>query len=243
MSKAALPVAIFSERNKRRHQQSKIKSERTCHKSASQNRSLNYQPRHLYNNHNSQNKNKRKVESVPKPLLLECSWTFWYDKYIGPGKTPKEYNDALISVGTFNSVQDFWNYHNHIPITLVKETSSFHMMKSGVRPLWEDPANVEGGNLSFRIKKENLLYVWLHLALNVIGEQFSQKIEPKDEICGLTMSMRRTEVVISIWHKNAVLFVMDQFREMIQKAIPKVPIVNENYRIHQANNNFSPRRK
>jgi translation initiation factor 4E len=244
MSKAAssLPIAIYSERNKR---QTLIKTEKNRHKSTVifplNQSSINHQPRQQFNRQNRSLSKLKKSDSISKLVPLDCSWTFWYDKYIGPGKTVQEYHDALIVVGSFNSVQDFWRYQNHIPITNVKETSSLHLMKSGIRPLWEDSANVEGGNLSFRINKENLQDVWIHIALNIIGEQFSERLEAKDEICGLTMSMRKTEVVISLWNKNALLVDVAKFRAMVQEMIPKVPIANEIYRIHKTNHNFSPR--
>lgn len=39
------------------------------------------------------------------PLLLENGWAFWYDKYIGPGRTVEEYAAALHNLGGFGSVQ------------------------------------------------------------------------------------------------------------------------------------------
>lgn len=52
--------------------------------------------------------------------------------------------------------QDFWNCYNNLPpVEKLKPKSSYHLMKAGVRPLWEDPENERGGFWVLRIRKED----------------------------------------------------------------------------------------
>jgi len=164
---------------------------------------------------------------------LENSWSYWYDKYIGPGKTAKEYSDAMHLVGTFDSIQGFWCWHNNIPIDLIPGGSSFHLMKSGIRPVWEDTANEDGGTLSFRVNKDSLIYVWMRLSIYVIGEQISTKLADNDDICGISMSMRKNEVVISVWNKKASLLDIKHFRSLIHDVLTGVVLEKESYRVHK----------
>lgn len=171
---------------------------------------------------------------------MENSWTFWYDKYIGPKKTVEEYEAALVKIATFDCIQDFWKWHNNLPcVALIQTSSSFHLMKSGIRPLWEDRANANGGNLSFKLPKDDVNDVWLQLALRVIGEQFCQYIHKDDEICGITFSQRKADSVISIWQRNASLVDVKSFASVVQSFVPEVTLSDPTYRVHRANDNFS----
>jgi len=177
-----------------------------------------------------------------RQIFLENSWTFWYDKYIGPKKTVEEYEAALVKITTFDCIQDFWKWHNNLPaVGLIQTSSSFHLMKSGIRPLWEDKSNANGGNLSFKLPKEDVNEVWLQLALRVIGEQFFQYIHKDDEICGLTFSQRKTDAVISIWQKNASIVDVKSLTSVVQSFVPGTILLDPTYRVHKANDNFSER--
>jgi len=43
----------------------------------------------------------------------------------------------------------------------------------GVKPLWEDPALVDGGRFSLRVPKAHTAKYWEDLLMAMIGEQFS----------------------------------------------------------------------
>jgi len=175
-----------------------------------------------------------------RQVYLENSWTFWYDKYIGPKKTVEEYEAALVKIATFDCIQDFWKWHNNLPaVNMIQTSSSFHLMKCGIRPLWEDKANANGGNFSFKLPKEDVNDVWLQLSLRVIGEQFFQFIHKDDEICGITFSQRKNDAVIAIWQRTASLVDVKSLTAVVQSFLPGVSLSDPTYRVHRANDNFS----
>ena len=51
-------------------------------------------------------------------------------------------------------VQDFWNIYNHLvrPNDL-PNTMDYHLFKTGIKPIWEDPANRRGGKWMVRLRK------------------------------------------------------------------------------------------
>jgi hypothetical protein len=52
--------------------------------------------------------------------------------------------------------QDFWKCYNNLPpIEKLRFKSSFHLMKSGISPLWEDPKNANGGFWAMRVRKDD----------------------------------------------------------------------------------------
>uniref|UniRef100_A0A8I3WKR6 Eukaryotic translation initiation factor 4E family member 2 n=1 Tax=Callithrix jacchus TaxID=9483 RepID=A0A8I3WKR6_CALJA len=66
--------------------------------------------------------------------------------------------------------------------------SDFHLFKEGIKPLWEDDANKNGGKWIIRL--------WKGLASR---EQFMVG----EEICEAVVSVRFKEDIISIWNKTA----------------------------------------
>jgi len=110
---------------------------------------------------------------ITRPLLLEDGWSFWYDKYIGPGRPVEDYAAALRNLGSFGTVEEFWSYYNNLPSPMqLRPGNSMHLMKLGVVPLWEDPVNARGGSFSVRVPKNQTAKAWLYVLLAAIGEQF-----------------------------------------------------------------------
>eukprot|EP00005_Dracoamoeba_jomungandri_P002662 CAMPEP_0174259858 /NCGR_PEP_ID=MMETSP0439-20130205/8627_1 /TAXON_ID=0 /ORGANISM="Stereomyxa ramosa, Strain Chinc5" /LENGTH=291 /DNA_ID=CAMNT_0015343925 /DNA_START=126 /DNA_END=1001 /DNA_ORIENTATION=+ len=151
-----------------------------------------------------------------EPFFLENTWSFWLYRYVGRNKSLDEYEAALRELGTVVSVQDFWCWYNNLPsVTKVKAGTSYHLMKNGIRPVWEDPANVDGGSFCLRISKKFSCYVWEVLCMMTIGEQFDDALHPNDEVHGISVSVRRSgDDVITIWTKNA--FAFDDYKMMAQ---------------------------
>jgi len=178
-----------------------------------------------------------------KPILLENTWSFWYDKYIGPGQSFQEYEAALHQLGSFSSIQDFWKWYNFMPpITQLPPRSSYHLMKHGIKPLWEDEANAEGGNLSIKVKKDISQEIWLYLVLSVVGEQLSMGLEEDDDICGLTVNMRKEEVVFSLWNKRAEVVNIDRFIKHLTSMIPNLIYASKPiYKVHKYEADFTPK--
>lgn len=80
----------------------------------------------------------------------------------------EEYDASLQNICTVDSVQLFWQCFNNLPtVDQLKPKSSFHLMKvrpvlarvlnvqAGIKPIWEDPNNENGGFWAMRVKKED----------------------------------------------------------------------------------------
>ncbi|KAJ1934778.1 hypothetical protein GGF37_006243 [Kickxella alabastrina] len=73
------------------------------------------------------------------------------------------------------------------------------MFRSGVRPVWEDSTNMHGGKWMIRLKKGLSPRLWEKLAMAVVGDVFGVG----GEICGIVLSIRNSEDIISLWNKTA----------------------------------------
>eukprot|EP01059_Diplonema_ambulator_P012189 TRINITY_DN22416_c0_g1_i1.p1 TRINITY_DN22416_c0_g1~~TRINITY_DN22416_c0_g1_i1.p1 ORF type:complete len:198 (+),score=24.98 TRINITY_DN22416_c0_g1_i1:54-596(+) len=138
---------------------------------------------------------------------LEHRWTMWYDSF---KKTDpdKSYEENLMKVSDFDTVEDFWSTYNHIKRpTSLEFGANYHVFKSGIKPMWEDPANKEGGRLVILIsptKEESLNETWEHLLLAMIGEYIEDGVTPIPEghVLGAVLGRRKKETKIAVWTRD-----------------------------------------
>lgn len=108
---------------------------------------------------------------------------------------------SLKSLGSFNTVQDFWRYWNNLIDNTkpLPESSNLRMFKQGITPSWEHPANAQGGKWILQCQKDQTKRYFTSLVLSLIGDCLSFC----DEVCGIVLSTRTTTDSISLWNTNA----------------------------------------
>jgi len=134
---------------------------------------------------------------------LKCAWSFWFMKRSGQGRSQENYEKSIKLIGTFSNVEDFWAYYNHLvrPSDLAY-SCDYHLFREGVKPMWEDEENKDGGKYVVRIprvKKASSRY-WEDVLMAVVGGQFDV---PVDEVCGVVISTRFNQDVLSLWNKRS----------------------------------------
>ncbi|KAI8089268.1 translation initiation factor eIF 4e-like domain-containing protein [Halteromyces radiatus] len=138
-----------------------------------------------------------KTSSLQHPL--HYSWVFWF-MHRSPGSKITNYEGNMKQIASFSSVEEFWAVYSHIKRPHELPTiSDYHLFKHGVRPMWEDEANIQGGKWIVRLKKGLASRYWENLVLAIVGDQF----DVQDEICGAVLSIRNSEDIISVWNKTS----------------------------------------
>jgi len=129
---------------------------------------------------------------------LQSEWTLWY---LETDRT-KTWEEMLHEVSSFNTVENFWSLINHIKKPSdIKNGCDFCLFKKGIRPMWEDEANVKGGRWVITLTKSNktdLDRFWLDTMLILIGES----CDYAHELCGAVVNIRLKNNKISIWTAN-----------------------------------------
>jgi hypothetical protein len=111
-------------------------------------------------------------------------------------------------------VEGFWSvYCRLIRTDNMPVPSDYHLFKSNIRPMWEDPENELGGKWMVRTKRQFTPRMWEDLILAFIGNQFSE-----DEVTGIVLSLRDHDI-ISVWTKNAK---DDRQRQNVRNVIKRV---------------------
>lgn len=193
--------------------------------------------------------NKENKENVNASLAidslsnnpLEYAYSFWFSKRPGKGQissstsnssgtNPINYDSNLRLVGTFNTVEKYWSYYSHMcrPQDL-NGHADIHLFKDGIRPLWEDDANKNGGKWIVRLKKGLANRCWENLILAILGEQFMVG----EEICGAVISVRFQEDLISVWNKTCSnQAVTSRIKDTLKRILNLPPSTILEYKSH-----------
>ncbi|WVR08886.1 hypothetical protein IAU60_005945 [Kwoniella sp. DSM 27419] len=143
---------------------------------------------------------------------LAHAWTLFFDsKSYKPevssasnkdrGSVLAEYENTLVTVGKFDTVEGFARHLNNIRLpSLLNKNSNYHMFKNGIRPMWEDPANANGGKwvVLFRSSPTTLDVAWANLTMALVG----QVLDEEDQVCGIVASNRPKIDRIQVWTRG-----------------------------------------
>ncbi|KAH8378691.1 hypothetical protein KR009_000757, partial [Drosophila setifemur] len=148
---------------------------------------------------------------------LEHTWTLWHWE----SDRSKSWIDMLSEVTSFNTVEDFFSVYYFIkPPSDLKIFNDYMVFKQGVRPMWEDDVNKQGGRWIIFLDKVSKPFIdkmWHDLLLCTIGECF----EYSDHICGVVINVRNKANKLSLWTKDsynvqAVMAIGHKMKELLQ---------------------------
>nr|CAL26038.1 CG8277 [Drosophila melanogaster] len=129
---------------------------------------------------------------------LEHVWTLWYLE----NDRTKHWRDMLNEITEIDSVETFWSlYHTIKTPAELKIGCDYSVFKKGIKPMWEDEANIKGGRWLVTVSKSakaELDQIWLDILLLMVGQNF----EYSDEICGAVINIRNKSNKISVWTAN-----------------------------------------
>lgn len=95
--------------------------------------------------------------------------------------------------------------------------------------MWEDPANSKGGKWVIRLRKGQAGRAWENLCMAMLGEQFMAG----DEICGIVVSVRYQEDILSIWNRTATdQMVTTRIRDALKRLLNLPSNATMEYKSH-----------
>jgi len=140
---------------------------------------------------------------------LSKNWTLWAHLPHNTDWTLKSY----IPISTFTSVEETLGVTETLPPVLVENCMLF-IMKEGVKPIWEDPNNRNGGSFSYKVSNKNVYKVWKDLTYVVVGGTISKQQPFVNCVTGITISPKKSFCIIKIWmadcnHQNPAIVTPD----------------------------------
>ncbi|TFK88546.1 translation initiation factor eIF4e [Polyporus arcularius HHB13444] len=142
---------------------------------------------------------KNKVPFTPATAATPDSAPNSAGHYMAPDTD--QYEAGLTVIGEFDTVESFCRYFNWLkPPSKLERNSNYHLFKSGIKPMWEDEANANGGKWVLTMKNNPQLLdrCWSWLAMALVGED----LDEGDEICGAVVSLRSKVDRIQVWTRS-----------------------------------------
>jgi translation initiation factor 4E len=131
---------------------------------------------------------------------LKPSWTFWYFDMNGGAAS---WDENLKKVCDVTTIEDFWAVYHHMQeVAALESGCDYALFKTGIRPMWEDPANKEGGRWLLTLDRfQRLQYlnqIWLEIMLYLIGGDHKDD-NTDDCINGAVVNIRNKADKVALW--------------------------------------------
>ena len=125
---------------------------------------------------------------------LADKWTMW-------AHLPHDIDWSISSykkIYTIDSVEGAIAITETMPEVLVKNCMLF-LMREGIKPIWEDPTNRQGGCFSYKISNKNVFEVWKDLTYVLVGNSISSQPSFVANVTGITISPKKNFCIIKVW--------------------------------------------
>jgi len=127
-----------------------------------------------------------------------------FDKWVLWAHLPHDTDWSLKSyqkIMKLKNVEEVIALVNSVPDLMIKNCMLF-LMRDGINPTWEDPANIKGGCFSFKIPNKNIAKIWRDMVKVLTGETISNDTKFLRNANGLTISPKRSFCILKIWMKS-----------------------------------------
>ncbi|KAL2221053.1 translation initiation factor eIF 4e-like domain-containing protein [Thermoascus aurantiacus ATCC 26904] len=134
-----------------------------------------------------------------RPLPFQYRWTIWHDKHTDS----ENYENRLYVLHEdVADIATFYRVYNNYPWDKIRLRDSVHIFRKGVKPVWEDPENLNGGCWTFRVPKAKAQAFFHEIAILCMANEFQAAIqEEHDHVLGVSTSVRFNSHLISVWNK------------------------------------------
>ncbi|KAF5141287.1 eukaryotic translation initiation factor 4e [Vairimorpha ceranae] len=129
-------------------------------------------------------------------MKLQSKWVIWQNT--SEDSDVKSWADDLKNVGEFTQIEEFKFFADELKEKKLDKLLSLKIFKSGIKPMWEDPRNMNGGRLVIDIPTASgynpeevfLLTVAFCISNTAAG------------ICGCVVMSKHEFIKISLWIEN-----------------------------------------
>lgn len=126
-------------------------------------------------------------------MNLESSWVLWQNS--NDESNIRSWGEDLAVVGEVSTIPEFLYMCDEIAKADVDNLCTMNLFKKGIKPMWEDEANIEGGRLVTDIpviSRSNVNELWRRTMAFCVSNSI-------DNICGCAFSEKQSFYKIAIW--------------------------------------------
>lgn len=165
---------------------------------------------------------KKKKEIILEDRDLKNKWILWAHDINNNDWSTTSYK-RLHEIKTYS---DFWKLFNNFGKLGIRY-SHYFLMKDGIKPIWEDEQNRDGGILSVRIEMDSALSLLEDLGTRMVIEEITDE---QNDINGISISPKHNWALIKLWNKNSK---NDLSVNMKQEILDRYSHLSVKYKLNQ----------
>jgi len=160
------------------------------------------------------------LETSREALNFNSNWILYWHPRDSTEWSINSYQEKY----RIQSVPKFWALYNNLRSVAY---DMFFLMREGHPPLWEDPKNIHGGALSYRINNKDVDNFWLIASMLLVGETICNH---PAELIGLSVSPKLRNTTIRLWYRD-----INQVQPIIDSLHPELNRISNDFiiRHHQ----------
>jgi len=160
-------------------------------------------------------------EEIDYPLNTE--WNLWYHSIKDNNWTKESYEKiyTLKNIYDYKTLEELF-HKNYL------QNSMFFLMRNDIYPLWEDPENINGCCISFKIPSKDLVTTWNESILKIICEEIHKDHTNFNELNGVSISPKKEFNILKIWIRSNIKKYTEMFREFGLHINEKNSLVKKN---------------
>ena len=155
--------------------------------------------------------------------ILNDEWILWFHNPLDNDWSIESY----IEIGEIKTIEDFWELQSYLNQNHVNNSMLF-LMRKGIKPIWEDENNKDGGCWSFKISKKDIFKAWSELSIAILGETLTLNSSNYNEITGISISPKKAFSIIKVWNRD----LKSNNVNILSKKIPYIFLNSSIYKAH-----------
>lgn len=130
-------------------------------------------------------------------IYLNDTWSLYFHDPNDTNWTMASY----VKIADISSAKDFWILVRMIGDNFTR--GMFFIMREAIFPCWDDPSNIDGGCISLKILKTEMMQFWKDLCSKMLCEGLlSNNNVSWDTINGISVSPKKHFCIVKIWTRD-----------------------------------------
>ena len=128
---------------------------------------------------------------------INTSWCLWYHSLKNSDWSKESYTNmfTIVNLLDYHIINDLIQL-NHL------QNGMFFLMRENIYPIWEDPDNINGTFISFKIPGDSLKENIMNIILECISENIFLNKEDYNELNGISISPKKEFNILKFWFRN-----------------------------------------
>lgn len=131
---------------------------------------------------------------------LNCNWIVWYHYDINSWTI-----DSFVELVKITTVEEFWYFVESLKSINNLLIEHLYIMREGIKPMWEDSKNRNGGCWSIKIDIKDTYITFVKILMYLITENILINNEENlsEEITGVSLCQKNNyNCILQIWNSD-----------------------------------------